>query len=667
MLIATVGVAIAQNFKSFAAGDMPSWGHDGEGVVYENNAYSIKLNAKKMIDGHEAIAYGIGIKNESWMNNLGDDSLHVYVDGVELAKNEFDFGGELPVGADTWAMLMLDWNGQMSGSETHRGDAEIEIRINRPAGSLVTEQDGELSARYLYVYGDLQNGAYYAIDDAFIPILQEDIGGEEHVEFVALGDTTRTAAVVTGRLLIERLDEDGEPVEGAKYTIDGVEADNYGGVYYPNEDGMSSTFTTNSEGEVLISGLDFDQYTIREVSVPEGYEPETEPVTVEVNADTMQEETYSKLTLRSGFLELAASGSSSGGEAAQMLQALMMLPGGDLIMHNGEALYLEYDETTGRYMDPAGRTNWYMVWDEDGSYQVSLPEISANIRLEPTDEENVYSYTPLGLMGKIKYKIIRENGRLSVGLAPPSAEAGDTGDSTVSFLKRDDQYLFYDSSGEPTVLTWDEKNEIFVAGVDVAQMGMGNFLGTLTEATDGSLLIMQDGAELVCPYNPETGLWEAQGMGVDGQSPAYIKKDGAAYTVGMYASDGVTLLPFYYYMWNDELNAYTVPFSINVYSMRELEDGKIEVNQSIILRQVAEDKWFGAWLFFPIAIEGTRQESSVLAAKVTVGGQPNNQLEANPESIANPQTSDVVSGVIVIAVISTGGAVAARKCAYSSR
>ena len=65
------------------------------------------------------------------------------------------------------------------------------------------------------------------------------------------------------------------PVGDATYTI------------YGSDGAVAGTFTTEADGVVTIEGLDWDKYTIKETSAPEGYEVSTDIVDFEVNRENV--------------------------------------------------------------------------------------------------------------------------------------------------------------------------------------------------------------------------------------------------------------------------------------------------------------------------------------------------------------------------------------------
>lgn len=99
--------------------------------------------------------------------------------------------------------------------------------------------------------------------------------------------TPNTAEVHTGEVLIKKVDEEGNPLAGAKFKIATTENNAENGIYVKGSDGEDLVAVSNENGEVRFSGL---KYGLEINSADEGesqyYIVETETPTYEENGET---------------------------------------------------------------------------------------------------------------------------------------------------------------------------------------------------------------------------------------------------------------------------------------------------------------------------------------------------------------------------------------------
>ena len=143
---------------------------------------------------------------------------------------------------------------------------------------------------------------------------------------------------VLGGIHFLKTDPDGAPVPGAEYALWSVPADGTP-VRYPD---ASASWTTDSRGEILISGLPSGNYELRELSAPEGFQQNPDPVSVTVSGEasaalTSDDAVYTPVwdavlssdgMSRNHYMTLS-SGSVSEKTAAEL--------GGDALLRNGGA------------------------------------------------------------------------------------------------------------------------------------------------------------------------------------------------------------------------------------------------------------------------------------------------------------------------------------------
>ena len=100
-----------------------------------------------------------------------------------------------------------------------------------------------------------------------------------------------TVGTVTGGLVVKKTSEDGK-IEGFKFQITG-----------PNN--YNKTLTTDSNGEISISGIAPGEYTVKELEVPDRYEqPETKTVTVSGNSTAAATVTINNILKNNSSLKI---------------------------------------------------------------------------------------------------------------------------------------------------------------------------------------------------------------------------------------------------------------------------------------------------------------------------------------------------------------------------
>lgn len=100
-----------------------------------------------------------------------------------------------------------------------------------------------------------------------------------------LRSSYQATAYINGNIEICRTDKKGEPVAGAKYTVDGVAAFKQNDrLYVYNETGSVSEFVTGNDGCLTIMGTPTGEYGVHEVFSPDGA-PEKTTITKTVSWD----------------------------------------------------------------------------------------------------------------------------------------------------------------------------------------------------------------------------------------------------------------------------------------------------------------------------------------------------------------------------------------------
>ena len=225
-----------------------------------------------------------------------------------------------------------------------------------------------------------------------------------------------------GNLVIHKVDESGQPLAGAKFTIDNVKAMHIGGRYvYSPKLGDFTEFETDETGTIVLAYIPYGDYTIREVSAPAGYEVNSTPTVISVNAETMSEQTY----VRNKYLQYESAGST---ERNDVTESIVKAPGDityQLVMAD-EAAYDEQESgynldgmiirknSSGNYSFSLGQNTIEMYATSQGNYAtlIKASEIQADamsILSEDKDNSNILHMETNYLNGDLPESYIYDN------------------------------------------------------------------------------------------------------------------------------------------------------------------------------------------------------------------------------------------------------------------
>lgn len=189
-----------------------------------------------------------------------------------------------------------------------------------------------------------------------------------------------------GAIAIKKVDEQGNPLAGAKFKIDGVTALYVNGKYiYSTELGLYSEFTTDENGQAIVSGLPFGTYKVTETVAPEGYARDSRTYEVVVSEDNMAEVEYE----RQSFL------ASESGSTFDMADSIATAPDNQLFLVGddssgfGLGMYLEYDPSEEVY---SNEENHISVKKIDGNRYIVMGGNAISISASRTEyDERIYS------------------------------------------------------------------------------------------------------------------------------------------------------------------------------------------------------------------------------------------------------------------------------------
>ena len=277
------------------AANNTTWGYGGKGLIFADNNNLVNDNPQLATAKRgDTLNYSMEIETQRYNDAEMASPVTQYV-----IYSLFSEG--LTANQES---IVIKVDGQTLGADEYR--LEVTNFDEMEGGAIYSSLfGGAKSAFYLMLNWNNGNGSFYYDEDAAITItysasIKQDAPGEVYSRGAYLSDMSsldylifqstdhQANALIDGNILIRRVDADGNPLAGAKYTIDGVradikdEADNH---YVFDNNGAASTFTTNSNGAVLISGLPMGKYAVREVYSPDGHPVESDIVEKEVYND----------------------------------------------------------------------------------------------------------------------------------------------------------------------------------------------------------------------------------------------------------------------------------------------------------------------------------------------------------------------------------------------
>ena len=290
--------------------DQMLWGHGGKGTVFVNTDKLINNDPQKRVArAGETIDYSTELVSERYYGTgtsrpvinyivgvlifdgltLDQSSVVVKVGGTVIPADEYEseytsipasyreeFGG-----AKAYYAVRLPWaNYTNSGSRytfqsfKYNNDAKIELSYS----ATVAENDSLENVSSKGMYG------FEYLDGSYMKT-----GG--YVDEDSIKNDNRFAtAYLKSNILIRRVDENDNPLPGARYSINGVKATYLeDGLYRYNEAGEVEEYITNDNGEAVILGLPIDEYTVVEVAPPEGYLTKEESITHDLATESTSE------------------------------------------------------------------------------------------------------------------------------------------------------------------------------------------------------------------------------------------------------------------------------------------------------------------------------------------------------------------------------------------
>ncbi|MBR0482709.1 hypothetical protein IJJ54_01180 [Candidatus Saccharibacteria bacterium] len=247
------------------------YGHDGKGIIFTDTEqlvngdpqlrtanrgdvinFSAEYEMERYYDDNEmmpitkieiAIGYSEGIAHKQ-------DFLAVKVGGQVIPASSYeaeDVSSEGAFGLSSFTLIIINWHD--GSSFIYPEDSDIEIVYS---ATIEDDAPSEVFSRVAYAvhYNDGTSE-------------KTDWSTEQDLMYPGAYQAT---AMLDGNIVIRQVDNAGEPVKGARFTIEGlaVKADGDGRYSY-DENGDETMLTANESGIVIVTGVPFGSYTVTEI------------------------------------------------------------------------------------------------------------------------------------------------------------------------------------------------------------------------------------------------------------------------------------------------------------------------------------------------------------------------------------------------------------------
>ena len=272
-----------------------TWGHEGKGLVFVDNNNLVEGNPQLATAKRgDTLNFSMEIETQRYNDAEMTSPVEVYAiyglfsDGLVFDPQSIvvKVGGQVLV-QDSYALEHIDDLGEASAL---LGDAKSVFYAQVPwsnSGNFLYDEDAKITVTYTAtiaedVPSEVWSRGAYASDSS-----------SQDSSF--LRDTEHQAtALIDGNILIRRVDANGNPLAGAKYTVSGVKADQTSveGVYSYNPEGSVTEFQATTGGQVFILGVPFGDYVVTEVETPDGHEASEKSIVKAVSFSDLKTSSY---------------------------------------------------------------------------------------------------------------------------------------------------------------------------------------------------------------------------------------------------------------------------------------------------------------------------------------------------------------------------------------
>ena len=256
-------------FSRLSDGEM-LWGHDGKGVVFTDAENLVDNNPQlQTARPGDRLNYAMQIETEKYYNDNERNQILSYVFQAGFS------GGLIP----DIASLNIKINGQPVPTDAYETNLEE-----------YDESDSRYGIRKIlmmsfdWVAGDYPDKA--VVDIEFSATVDQNAKNQVFVRgdydlsisgytegHSMVFDKYQATALLDGNIVIRRVDGAGNPVEGARYSVEGIKAKRdttTNGAYVYDENGPLSEFETSEKGIISIKDVPFGVYAAKEISSPDG-------------------------------------------------------------------------------------------------------------------------------------------------------------------------------------------------------------------------------------------------------------------------------------------------------------------------------------------------------------------------------------------------------------
>ena len=367
------------------------YGHDGKGTIFADNNVIVGGNPQiGVIKPGEVLRFSAELLPERYMDDAPDrpivsyqimttfsqglqpdlTSLSIKVGDKELSSEDYsvevlEFSGDeaLLFGISSAFEIKIDWgqydeDNHAIESFLYPEDAPILITYS---AKVAPEAPAKVHSANIYAPTYYDSGQEKTDDSS-----ESDL----------FSPTYKATAYTRGGIIIRRVDVNGNPVRGAKYTVDGVSASKSSTreAYEYNPKGGIKEFTTNEKGEIIIIGVPEGVYEARELYSPDGSSPGESSISRTVDLLSSDVAQYSSATVRSMFGIDSTDTAKSYEDGTILSSGLAM-----------ERIALQWDEALEAYKYGDGEI---LVRKEGDSYKISVSSSYENYEVNTKYDEN---------------------------------------------------------------------------------------------------------------------------------------------------------------------------------------------------------------------------------------------------------------------------------------
>ena len=566
------------------------WGHDGKGIIFADSENLINGNPQlKTAKRGNTLTFSVQLEAEDYYDAAETDSIREYEivallsKGLTLDQSSISVKiGDQELAQDQYELFHQDGASMGSASQDFSAMVGPEISIDGSLGQLAgktielslsatIDQDAPSEVFVRSVYGFDHQGGF-------------EISEPDYMS----NETYQAAALLDGNILIRRVDADGNPLAGAKYTVDGMKAnveDEANNIYVYDENGSVAEFTTDSEGKVIIKNAPMGEHTVREVQAPQGHET-NEPVITSPIYENNSEFEYG----RSYMMDYFGMATIDITDLIEDISGTKVLETGNMLSRVDEAL---------------------------GASDATVEKNLAFARPIFTFDESSNTYKRTGL---------------------------------ANYIEKDgDGYRSYHSNSPDNIFTYDENMDKYVATVSLSDSDSG--LSGWYLDFDGPNVSVRlpdndiSGTTINLSYDESDECYH--GYTVFNNNSYATKLCQNSFGYSLYIDSDILLIPqLMHFEYDEEAGKYMAADNIvGINVLEELSDSEVQI---FSYYPIIYDEQQGQY-YISLGSLGFRRldvsRQSILASEFLFQDKTSDDA---PEDIANPQTGDAVIKIVLI-------------------